>query len=82
MTKNKIKIDEVYCKGCALCTVACPHGLIEMDTALNDLGYIAAIITPANLARCTACSLCARVCPDVAITVFKSVQKENGADPR
>lgn len=81
MTKNKIEIDEAYCKGCALCTVACPHGLIEMDTALNDLGYIAAVITPANLARCTACSLCARVCPDTAITVFKSAQEENGVNP-
>ena len=80
MTKNKIEIDEAYCKGCALCTAACPHGLIEMDTALNDLGYIAAVITPANLARCTACSLCARVCPDTAITVFKSVQEENGVN--
>ena len=81
MTKNKIEIDEAFCKGCALCTVACPHGLIEMDSALNDLGYIPAMITPANLAKCTACSLCARMCPDTAITVFKSDIEKNGANP-
>jgi 2-oxoglutarate ferredoxin oxidoreductase subunit delta len=80
MTKNKIEINEVFCKGCALCTVACPHGLIEMDTSLNDLGYIPAMITPANLAKCTACSLCARMCPDTAITVFKSDKEKNGAN--
>ncbi|MBE0500205.1 MAG: ferredoxin family protein [Desulfuromonadales bacterium] len=73
MTNNKIEIDETYCKGCALCTIACPHGLIEMDVTLNSLGYIPAMITPANLAKCTACALCARTCPDTAITVFKSV---------
>jgi 2-oxoglutarate ferredoxin oxidoreductase subunit delta len=76
MTKNKIEINEVYCKGCALCTVACPLDLIEMDSSLNDLGYTPAIISPANLAKCTACSLCARMCPDVAITVFKSVSEK------
>ena len=80
MTKNKIEINEAYCKGCELCTIACPHGLIEMDSALNDLGYIPAIITPANLAKCTACSLCARMCPDTAITVFKSDMEKNGAN--
>jgi len=72
MTNNKIEIDETYCKGCALCTIACPHGLIEMDVTLNSLGYIPAMITSANLAKCTACALCARTCPDTAITVFKS----------
>ena len=82
MTDNKIEIDETFCKGCELCTVACPHGLIEMDSSLNSLGYIPAIITPANLAKCTACSLCARICPDTAITVFKSVTEKNGADSK
>lgn len=76
MTKNKIEIDEPYCKGCALCTIACPHNLIEMESSLNDFGYIPAVISPANLAKCTACMLCAKMCPDTAIAVFKSVSEQ------
>ena len=75
MSNNKIEIDAAYCKGCALCTVACPHDLIVMDVALNDFGYVPAMITSANLAKCTACALCARMCPDSAITVFKARER-------
>jgi len=75
MPNNKIEIDAAFCKGCALCTIACPHTLIDMDVSLNEQGYIPALITPANLAKCTACALCARMCPDSAITVFKSTER-------
>ncbi len=78
MPSNRIEIDPIYCKGCALCTIACPQKLIEMSDALNEQGYIPAVISSGNLARCTACALCARMCPDAAIRVFKSVETDGG----
>ncbi len=65
----KIEIDEARCKGCGLCTIACPRGQIVLSERINLLGY-----TPAqtiNTAECSGCKLCAEMCPDVAIKVFK-----------
>jgi len=71
---NKIVIDELRCKGCALCTVACPQNLIKMSKELNKQGFLPAVISSADLERCTGCTLCAQMCPDVAIEVFKGVK--------
>ncbi len=64
-----IIIDEARCKGCGLCTIACPKNLVSLSTVPNSLGYTVAIFSDAE--ACTGCTLCAEMCPDVAITVFK-----------
>ncbi len=64
-----IEIDEARCKGCGLCTIACPRQLIVLSEKINLLGY-----TPAQAKvqdECTGCKMCAEICPDVAIMVFK-----------
>jgi len=64
-----ITIDEARCKGCGLCTIACARKLVSLSDTPNSSGYTVAIFTsPEN---CTGCTLCAEMCPDVAITVFK-----------
>jgi len=68
---NKIVIDELLCKGCALCTEACPQNLIIMSSEINRQGFLPAQISAENLEKCSGCTMCALVCPDVAITVFK-----------
>jgi len=65
----KIVIDEARCKGCGLCTAACPFKLIELGDKLNLHGYN--VVTFSGTGRCTGCTLCAKICPDVAIAVFK-----------
>lgn len=65
-----IKVDEHYCKGCGLCVDVCPQQIIELDESkLTAKGYRPAKLVDAS--RCTACSTCALMCPDVAITVVK-----------
>ncbi len=71
---NKIVIDELRCKGCALCTVACPKKLIKMSEELNKQGFLPAVISAADLELCSGCAMCAQVCPDVAIEVFRGVK--------
>jgi 2-oxoglutarate ferredoxin oxidoreductase subunit delta len=65
----KIDIDELRCKGCGLCTVACPGKLIVLGEKLNIQGYRVVCMT--NQEKCTGCALCAKICPDLAILVYK-----------
>ncbi len=67
----KILIDEARCKGCALCTIACPKGLIQLSSTINKQGFMPANISAEDLAKCSSCTLCAQMCPDVAISVFR-----------
>lgn len=64
-----ITVDEARCKGCGLCTIACPKKLVTMNETPNTLGYTVAVFTEDG--TCTGCALCAEMCPDVAIMVFK-----------
>lgn len=65
----KIIIDEEKCKGCELCTVACPKDIIVMAEHFNKKGYHPA--EQINPEKCTGCAFCAMTCPDVAIEVYK-----------
>ena len=65
----KITIDQERCKGCELCTLACPKHIIIMSENFNKKGYHSA--EQINPKECTGCAFCALTCPDVAIEVFK-----------
>jgi 2-oxoglutarate ferredoxin oxidoreductase subunit delta len=70
MTQGRIVIDSEYCKGCELCTSACPQRIIRMSESFNARGYHPAqLVDPAG--ACTGCAVCAIVCPDAAITVYR-----------
>lgn len=70
-----IKVDQ--CKGCALCTIACPQGIIEIDeTRLNAKGYQPALVR--DMDACIGCGNCALMCPDCVITVER-FSKQRGA---
>jgi 2-oxoglutarate ferredoxin oxidoreductase subunit delta len=65
----EIRVDETRCKGCELCTLACPKECIAMSDTFSATGYY-----PAELAKpdcCNGCALCAWVCPDLAIEVWR-----------
>jgi 2-oxoglutarate ferredoxin oxidoreductase subunit delta len=71
MTRGTIIIDQDRCKGCVLCTTACPPGVIVTDDQqLNAMGYHPALLSdPAG--ACTGCAICAVICPDACITVYR-----------
>lgn len=72
---NRVTVDERVCKGCGLCTVACPKKIMQIDrTRLNAKGYHPARVV--EIEKCIACAMCAIMCPDSAITVEKDDKDE------
>ncbi|MCD7720957.1 MAG: ferredoxin family protein [Prevotellaceae bacterium] len=72
-TIGAIVVDTERCKGCNLCAVACPQGVIELSKKrVNHKGYTYA--GAVNEDACTGCASCAIVCPDGCITVYRTKQ--------
>lgn len=69
---NRVTFNSDLCKGCGLCTEACPKKLIRLSpNVLNAKGFHPAEIT--DMDKCIACAMCAMMCPDVVIKVEKDV---------
>lgn len=67
--KGRIVVNEAYCKGCEICTQACPQHVISLEPQrITAKGY-----HPARLVSegCTGCGVCAIVCPEAAIGVYR-----------
>jgi 2-oxoglutarate ferredoxin oxidoreductase subunit delta len=67
---GKVVINVDYCKGCGLCTTACALKLLELGETFNKSGYYA-VEYRGKEGECAGCALCAEMCPDVAIEVWK-----------
>ena len=67
--KGTVKIDRELCKGCLVCIEFCPKQVIAPTVKVNAAGYIP--VTPANMDNCTGCGVCALVCAEVAIEVYR-----------
>lgn len=75
-----IEIRAEKCKGCGLCIAACNRNLIAAANGeVNALGYSAVEFADAEGA-CRACKLCAEMCPDCCITVYRARKEKGGAD--
>lgn len=72
MAKGFVEFDVERCKGCGLCTTACPPKIqcLDMATETNKKGYYYAQQVKEN---CIGCGSCALVCPDSVITVYREV---------
>ena len=67
--KGSIVVDKEKCKGCEVCVVACPTGVIGLSRDVNGKGFHFACME--NPDACIGCANCAIVCPDGVITVYK-----------
>lgn len=65
----KVEINTEKCKGCEYCISACPKGVIGLADKLNSAGVKPAVVLKAD--ACIGCALCAVMCPDVCIEVWK-----------
>ncbi len=72
--RGAIVVDEERCKGCNLCTVACPLNLLSLaDKAVNKKGY--QFVRQLAAEPCNGCASCAVVCPDGCITVYRKKEE-------
>ncbi len=71
MAQGRVEVDVDRCKGCILCTTACPQHVLVMDEAhLNARGYHPVqYLDPKS--KCTGCALCAVICPDACFKVYR-----------
>ncbi|NOY99287.1 MAG: ferredoxin family protein [Chloroflexi bacterium] len=75
--RGRIEVNQLHCKGCELCVMACPQDVMALDMEhLTPKGY-----HPAQLVAegCTGCAICAIVCPDAAITVYRETPQKTRA---
>lgn len=73
--RGAITVNSERCKGCRLCVVACPFGVIDLHhKEVNNRGYHFAYM--ANPDACTGCTSCALVCPDACIEVYRAAGRE------
>lgn len=64
---NIVQIDFEKCKECGYCIHWCPKKVLSKGTKYNKRGYY----PPVAGEGCIGCGTCARVCPAVAIEVYK-----------
>ena len=72
--KGTIIVDEELCKACELCIEACPQDVVALSLEkITPRGY-----HPASLFKdgCTGCGICAIICPEAAITVYREPIKK------
>jgi 2-oxoglutarate ferredoxin oxidoreductase subunit delta len=65
----KVIIDAERCKSCLLCVEFCPRGALAPSDEVNSKGYHPVRCT--NQDECTGCAICALMCPDVCIEVYR-----------
>jgi 2-oxoglutarate ferredoxin oxidoreductase subunit delta len=67
--KGMIVIDKELCKGCTYCVSACLLNVIAVEEKFNKKGYFPA--SPEYPDKCTGCAICAHMCPEMAIEVYR-----------
>ena len=74
MPRGEIVIDRENCQSCGLCVFYCKRECLALvPEKLSTTGRPQASFVQPD--RCTACCVCAWMCPHFAIEVYKYVEK-------
>lgn len=65
----KVVVISERCKSCQYCIKFCPKNVLALGTNVNSKGY--EYVEAVNEDACIACCMCARMCPDGAIEIYK-----------
>jgi 2-oxoglutarate ferredoxin oxidoreductase subunit delta len=65
-----IEIKTEWCKSCGACVSACTRKLIIIGDKINSQGYNFPVLLDPD-GKCNGCALCAEMCPDVIIEVYR-----------
>jgi 2-oxoglutarate ferredoxin oxidoreductase subunit delta len=57
------------CKACEMCIQACPKKILALSGIFNGKGY--STVRCNDEKACIGCMLCARMCPDTVIEIYK-----------
>lgn len=63
----KIIVNNDLCKGCGLCIKVCNKKILALSKDYNKKGYHP--VEQTDPEKCNGCTLCAVMCPDIAIKV-------------
>ncbi len=67
--KGWIEVDEMFCKGCENCVHECPQKVLALNMDhLTPKGYHPVYLIAEG---CAGCAICALVCPEAALTVYR-----------
>lgn len=69
MAKGRVEINAEACKSCEYCIISCPKKVLAVGDEVNSKGYPITIV--ANPEDCIGCAMCAQICPDSAIEVWR-----------
>ena len=65
----KLIISPESCKSCGYCVKFCPKKVLTLGEKVNSKGY--EYVVPSDTDACIGCAMCAIICPDAAIEVYK-----------
>lgn len=70
----RIEIDRSRCKGCGICTTACPRMLLELEQVSDE--FVSSFAVLPSQEKCVGCTQCAVMYPDLAIDVYSRQKNE------
>lgn len=67
---GRVVVNFERCKGCSYCVISCKRNALFIDLSRRNRGGYP-VVALAEDQQCSGCALCAEVCPDVVLEVYR-----------